>query len=107
MSAFYVEEHLLYKGHYKVSLNEEVYAEITAEEPLNSSFNILASRLMSMSYDTFLQLIRQEYGAVLHGKTGYVSYTFPKRSDAERLIKELNKRWNCLMFVKNGKPSIV
>lgn len=106
MKAYYVEEHILYKGHFRISLAMEVYDEIRTTGPTSSSFTILASRLFGMPHDEFLKMVRQDYGAALHGKIGYVTYTFPKRSDAEKLVKELNKRWNCLMFVKNGKPIV-
>lgn len=106
MKAYYTEEHLLYKGHFRVALAMEVYDVITAAGPTSSSFTILASRLFSMPHDKFLAMIRQDYGAALHGNVGYVTYTFPNRLDAERLVKELNKRWNCLMFVKDGKPAV-
>ena len=107
-AAFYIEEHILYKGHYKLSIAMEVYEEICAEGPINSSFTILPSRLMGMEHHIFLQYIRQEYSADLHGKVGkYITYSFKNKKDLERLVNELNKRWNVFRFIKNGKPKIL
>lgn len=102
MKAYFVDEHMLYKGHFKLNISLEVYDIICAEKPINSSFNILAARLFGLDYPTFLQMIRQEYGAELHGKTGkYISYSFTDKPKVNELVKELNKRWN-IMYSKRS-----
>lgn len=102
MKAYFIDDHMLYKGHYKLNLTLEVYDIICADGPINSSFNILASRLLCMDYPSFLRMIRQDYGAELHGKTGkYISYSFTDKTKANELAKELNKRWNVLLSKKS------
>ena len=97
MEAYFIDEHMLYKGHFKLNINLDVYDILCAEKPINSSFNILAATLFGLDYPTFLQMIRQEYGAELHGKTGkYISYSFTNKSKANELVKELNERWNTM-----------
>lgn len=101
MKAYFVDESMYHKGQYKIRINLEIYNEMCATGPINSSFNILAARLMGMEYAVFLRYIRQEFSAELHGSKGkYVSYSFPDKSKANELIKVLNKRWNILMALK-------
>lgn len=107
MKAYYVSEPSpMHNGHYKISINQEVYDEICAESPIESSYTILATRLFNMTHDMFLKYIRQEYNAYLHGKKGYIFYTFPEKADAQKLADELNKRWNAMQFVKEDREII-
>lgn len=94
MEAYYVDEHMYYRGQYKLNINLNIYDVMCAAGPIDTSFNILAARLMGLDYHIFLQYIRQEFGAELHGKNGrYISYSFPSKTQANKLSKELNKRW--------------
>lgn len=102
MKAYFVDKHMYYKGQYKININLEIYNKMCAAGPIDTSFNILAARLIGMDYPTFLKYIRQEYGAELHGKKGkYISYSFPSKSKANELIKLLNIRWNKLLTNKD------
>lgn len=106
MKAFYVNDDIN-KGNYKVSIDMEAYAEMSETGPITSSFTTLGSRLFGMPHHMYLKMLRQDYAATLRGKSGYVIYSFKVKSDAERLSTELNRRWNALMFIKDGKPEIV
>ena len=101
MAIFSIDEHMHYKGQYKMHIAMEAYDEMCSAGPVNASFNTLAARLLRMDYPSFLKMLRQDYGAELHGKTGkYVYYSFTDKSKANELIKVLNKRWNILMALK-------
>ena len=102
MGIFSIDEHMHYKGQYKMHIAMEAYDEMCSEGPVNASFNTLAARLLCMDYPSFLRMIRQDYGAELHGKTGkYISYSFTNKTKANELAKELNKRWNILLSKKS------
>ena len=102
MGIFSIDEHMHYKGQYKMHIAIEAYDEMCLKGPVNASFNTLAARLLCMDYPSFLRMIRQDYGAELHGKTGkYISYSFTDKTKANELAKELNERWNVLLSKKS------
>lgn len=61
MEAYYVDENMYYKGQYKLNINLNIYDVMCAAGPIDTSFNILAARLMGLDYHIFLQYIRQEF----------------------------------------------
>lgn len=102
MKAYTIKDHLHYKGQFKMHLDLEMYKEMTQKGMIDASFNTLAARLLCMDYPTFLKMIRQDYGAELHGKEGrYVFYSFKDKKKAVELTKILNQRWKQLIKDKN------
>lgn len=106
MKAYYIDESMTFKGHSKISINQEVYDEICADGSISGSFTLVATRLFGMPHDMFLKYIRQDFDAELHGKKGYIYYTFPNKLKAKELVEELNKRWNALQFLKEDREII-
>lgn len=56
------------------------------------SYNILKARLFNDTYMNFLRIARNNYGAKLRGKVGYMIEVFTEKEKAEKLCLELNKR---------------
>lgn len=69
--------------------------------PLTStkgSFNILAARVMNLSYASYLRMCRDLYGAEIIGKNHrYCVAYFNDYKDTQPLLNELNKRVQILM----------
>lgn len=62
------------------------------------SYNLLASRLMNLSYADFLRMCRDLYGAEIIGKNFmYPIAYFPNSKIGQPLIDELNKRVKILL----------
>ena len=62
------------------------------------SYNLLASRLMNLSYADFLRMCRDLYGAEIIGKNSmYPIVYFPNSKIGQPLIDELNKRVKILL----------
>lgn len=62
------------------------------------SYNLLASRLMNLSYADFLRMCRDLYGAEIVGKNSmYPIAYFPNSKIGQPLIDELNKRVKILL----------
>lgn len=68
------------------------------------TYNAVAARLFGMTYPEFLRYAREHYNATITGATGYSYLTFKDSADCDRLIKELNRRWDCMLKerLKNG-----
>lgn len=64
----------------------------------SGSFNIFPCRLFKLTPAQYLRMVRDEYGATLEGKTGYIGYYFNDTKQCDALVKELNRRW--AIFVK-------
>lgn len=75
--------------------------------PLTStkgSFNILAARIMNLSYASYLRMCRDLYGAEIIGKNHrYCVAYFESQRAAQPLIDELNKRTKILMKERENK----
>ena len=74
-------------------------------ESTTGSYNILAARIMSLSYADFLRMCRDLYGAEIIGKgRGYPVAYFNNSKSAQSLIDELNRRTKILLKEreKNG-----
>lgn len=64
------------------------------ESPYKASYWILGSRLFGLSYPNYLRYLRDEYGATLIGRDGIPRFYFKEKKDCEKIIDELNKRFN-------------
>lgn len=58
------------------------------------SYNVIAARLFGLSYPNFLRFAREYYNGTIVGKQGYSYITFKNNSDCDRIVKELNSRWD-------------
>lgn len=65
------------------------------------SFNIIAARLMGLSYPQYLRMCRDVFGATIVGKnTNYPVAYFDMGDGLLALINSLNKRANCVLSMK-------
>ena len=94
MNYFKLEESPYNPGHYLIKPNFE-------KLPLHStegSYNVLAARVMNLSYAQYLRMCRDLYGAEIIGKgSNYPVPYFTPNSKLEGLIKELNTRAKMLL----------
>lgn len=91
MIAYHVEAMPTIKTH-RIALAPAIYQIINT--PIRGSYNLLAARLFGLSYADYLRMVRDNYGAVLNGREGYIIFTIQDKTQAEKLVKELNRRWN-------------
>lgn len=92
MKAFYVEESMASKGAKRVAIHESVHKHINT--PIPGSYGILKARLFGLNYADFMRMMRDVYGADLHGKNGgYITCTFKNASDCKKVVDILNERW--------------
>jgi hypothetical protein len=64
---------------------------------ITGSYKVLCARLFGLEYHDYLRMARDIYGAQLHGKQfQYLNYSFENKTDAVKLMNELNKRWSAL-----------
>ena len=61
------------------------------------SYNVIMARLFGLTYPNFLRFARKYYNGTIIGKQGYSYITFKNSSDCDRLVKELNSRWDRLL----------
>ena len=61
------------------------------------SYNVIAARLFGLTYPNFLRYAREKYNATITGRGGYSYLTFKNSADCDRLVKELNRRWDLVM----------
>lgn len=64
------------------------------ESPYKASYWILGSRLLGLSYPNYLRYLRDKYGATLVGRNGIPRFYFKEKKNCEKVIDELNKRFN-------------
>lgn len=91
---FISDETPFHKGCYAINLPDELY-EVAAMT--KGSFNTIMCRLFGLSPANFLRVARDQYSATISGKKGYMGIFFKEKKDADRLCKELNKRWKYWM----------
>lgn len=66
------------------------------------SFNIIAARLMGLSYPQYLRMCRDVFGATIVGKnTNYPVAYFDMGDGLLALLNSLNKRANCVLSMKS------
>ena len=82
-------------GNYIPSVTKALCDELGPKiEPSHkASYWILGSRLFGLSYPNYLRYLRDEYGATLVGKV-IPRFYFKEKKDCERVINELNKRFD-------------
>ena len=76
-------------GKFIISLSEKFHEDFP-QFVCHQSYGIFAARLVGMTYPTFLRYCAA-HGGELQGKRGYPVSYFAKRSDAEVIVKEINK----------------
>ena len=82
-------------GLYSIKLSEEVYSFFGCTE---SSFNVVPSRIMGLSYPSFVRFARDNFNAILGGQSiKYITLKFKERKDCQALCDVLNKRWSELV----------
>lgn len=57
------------------------------------SFNVIAARVLGMTFPDYLRFVREKYSATLQGREGYTCYYFKNRQDCARLVNDLNRIW--------------
>ena len=67
---------------------------IGPREDGQGSYNVIAARLFGLSYPNFLRFARQYYNGTIIGKDGYSYVIFKNSRDCDRIVKELNERWD-------------
>ena len=97
MEYFIFDESPIQKGKFLLKPNHSLL-------PLNGtkgSYNLLAARLMNLSYADFLRMCRDLYGAEIIGKKSlYPVAYFSDCKVGQSLINELNKRVKILLNKK-------
>lgn len=88
---FYTNENC--DGHFIIAIDDVPFPE-SAAEYMHGSYNVLAARLLGLTYPDYLRYVRKNYNAELHGRTGYSYCTFKNKADAVKLIMQLNKEWS-------------
>ena len=61
------------------------------------SYNVIAARLFGLSYPNFLRFAREYYNGTIIGKNGYSYVIFKNSRDCDRIVKELNERWDTVI----------
>lgn len=78
--------------------------DIIGPREKNGTFNAIAARLFGLSYPNYLRYVREKYNATIVGREGYSVAIFNNSSDCDKLVRELNRRWDIVMAerVKRG-----
>ena len=85
------------EGKYMIGLNDELYEVVLEKIPLEKigSYNILAARILGISYAEFLRYARDNFNGTISGKGHkYPVVKFDSAADCNKLCKELWLRWN-------------
>lgn len=69
-----------------------------------SSYNILAARLLGLSYPDYLKYCAS-IGAKLRGSEGYAYPSWKEKTAADKLCKRLNEEWDKVVKECFGKES--
>lgn len=64
---------------------------------LQGTYNAVAARLFGLTYPEYLRYVREKYNATIVGKKGYPVAIFKSSADCNKLIKELNERWDIII----------
>lgn len=96
---FFLEESPFYKDKYIIKLNHEKFLFPTGTE---GSFNVIISRVLNLSYASYLRYARDRLGAELIGKgTRYVIPYFLRDEKSKAFIDLLNSRMKYIMHEHN------
>ena len=63
----------------------------------SGTYNAIMARLFGLTYPDFLRFARDNYNATIVGHIGYSYITFKNSADCDKLVKELNRRWNIIL----------
>ena len=97
---FHVENSVSMPGYKKITIDESVLNLINT--PIESSYNVIFSRLFGLNYASFCRMVRDKYNATLYGKDStYILFVFKNVADANRFQTECVRRWD--LFIKNLK----
>lgn len=78
------------KNEYMVWFKPEIAKQFM---PFNGSLNVIHSRIMGMTYPTFLRFVRDTYNARIAGKGHlYPNFYFNTEEDAKNYASMLDKR---------------
>lgn len=66
----------------------------------SGSYNLLKARLFDLTYPNYLRMARDNYGAQLKGRDGYIIEFFTEKEKANILCEELNLRLNKVLEVR-------
>lgn len=91
MSIFQVKEGMN-EGTWMVGLTDAGYKMITPHRP-SGSYNIVAARVLGLSYPDYLRFVRQNYSATLRGREGYSCASYKNRKDCVAVVTLLNDTW--------------
>lgn len=93
---------------FKIHLNEEAFLG----EHCYGSLNVVAARILGISYPNYLRYMRDNYAATIRGKNGYPYLVFDTKEDCNEAIKFLNSYWRQftkqvnLKTLEKNKPNI-
>ena len=86
---YFIEQESMLNNKYMVGL----YIPLLPITSSNGSLNILAARVMNLSYASYLRMCRDLYGAEITGKNHkYCVAYFNNIKDMQPLLDELNRR---------------
>lgn len=103
MELFRVEKSFYDNGLYVIEINHKDFNILSPrreEDKFIGSFNLLAARVMGLSYANYLRMCRDVYNAILTGKNEKYPIAHFKRNEAERLTRLLNERINLVRKVR-------
>lgn len=81
-------------GKFIISLSEQFHQDFP-KFVCHQSYDVLAARLIGMTYPTFLRYCAA-HGGELVGKKGYPATYFKSENDAKVIAKEINKGYKTL-----------
>lgn len=100
MVYFLMEESPYQPGKYMITPN----FPLLPLKGTRGSYNILAARIMNLTYADFLRLCRDVYGADIMGKGHkYCVAYFPSTKKVQPLLDELNVRTKFLLNKRNNE----
>ena len=86
--------------------SDSYFQAVPSEVPFGKcggSLNVLAARLLDLSYPDYLQYCRANFNGLLRGRTGYSYCVYKDKKDCEKLCEILNKEWvNVEKFLKEN-----
>lgn len=92
---FYLDTSPVYANKYIIRVNTD---KMPFPKGTSGSYNVLAARLLNLSYAEYLRYARDRLGAELVGKkTKYVVAYFDRNEETLALIKLLNSRMEYIM----------
>ena len=94
MKKYFYSEESMNPGMYMIRVNFDVLPNMHT----SGSYNVLAARVVGLSYAQYLRMCRDEFGAELIGKGNtYVLAYFDTEQKADKLAKFLNERLDWIL----------